>query len=40
MRLQWQAARRIDPMLSFTEFATVVCQRGLRALKEDRERGE
>jgi hypothetical protein len=40
MRLQWQAARRIDPMVTFTEFATVVCQRGLRALKEDRERDE
>ncbi len=38
MRLQWKAARQIDPMVSFTEFSTVVVQAGLRALKEQRER--
>lgn len=39
MRQVWLANRRIDPALSYTEFATVVVQHGLRALKEERERG-
>lgn len=40
MRQVWLANRRVDPALSYTEFATVVCQNGLRAMKEQRERGE
>jgi hypothetical protein len=38
MRQVWLANRRIDPALSYTEFATLVVQRGLRGLKEDRGR--
>lgn len=38
MRQVWLANRRIDPALSFTEFATVCVQHGLRALKEQRDR--
>lgn len=39
MRQVWLANRRIDPALSYTEFATLVVQHGLRALKEERDRG-
>ena len=38
LRQCWLAARQQDPLVSFTEFATIVTQRGLRALAEDRER--
>jgi len=38
LRAQWLRARSIDPMISYTEFATVCVQHGLRALKEQRER--
>ena len=38
LRAQWLLARSIDPMISYTEFATVCVQHGLRALKEQRER--
>jgi hypothetical protein len=38
MRQVWLANRRIDPALSYTEFATLVVQHGLRALKEERDR--
>ncbi len=38
LRGQWLLARSIDPMISYTEFATVCVQHGLRALKELRER--
>ena len=38
MRQIWLANRRVDPALSYTEFATLVVQRGLRGLKEDRGR--
>ena len=40
LRAQWLLARKSDPLVTFTEFATIVCQHGLRALKEQRERGE
>jgi hypothetical protein len=40
MRDSWLRARQIDPLVTFVEFSTVVIQRGLQALKEDRERGE
>lgn len=38
LRAQWLLARSIDPMISYTEFATVCVQHGLRALKEQRDR--
>ena len=38
LRQQWLAARSIDPLVSFTEFATIVAQKGLRALAEERRR--
>jgi hypothetical protein len=38
LRQQWLAARSIDPLVSFTEFATIVAQKGLRALAEERKR--
>ncbi|MGB6161771.1 MAG: hypothetical protein WBF75_04190 [Pseudonocardiaceae bacterium] len=40
LRAQWLIARRHDPLLSYTEFSTIAVQSGLRALKEQRERGE
>jgi len=40
LRAQWLMARQADPLISYTEFATIVCQHGLRALKEQRQRGE
>jgi len=40
LRAQWLLARQVDPLVTFTEFSTVVAQHGLRALKEQRERGE
>ena len=40
LRAQWLLARQIDPLMSYTEFSTIVVQQGLRALKEQRERGE
>jgi hypothetical protein len=40
LRAQWLIARRQDPLLSYTEFSTIAVQSGLRALKEQRERGE
>jgi hypothetical protein len=38
LRQQWLAARSIDPLVSFTEFATIVAQKGLRTLAEERRR--
>jgi hypothetical protein len=38
LRQQWLAARSVDPLVSFTEFATIVAQKGLRALAEERKR--
>ena len=38
LRQQWLMARRLDPLLSFTEFATIVAQKGLTALAEERRR--
>lgn len=40
LRAQWLLARQQDPLLSYTEFSTIAVQSGLRALKEQRERGE
>jgi hypothetical protein len=40
LRAQWLLARQQDPLLSYTEFSTITVQSGLRALKEQRERGE
>lgn len=37
LRAQWLIARRIDPLFSFTEFSTIVVQRGLQALANERE---
>jgi hypothetical protein len=38
LRQQWLTARSIDPLVSFTEFATIVAQKGLRTLAEERRR--
>lgn len=38
LRQQWLVARSIDPLVSFTEFATIVTQKGLRTLAEERKR--
>ncbi len=38
LRQCWLAARSIDPLVSFTEFATIVTQKGLRTLAEERSR--
>lgn len=38
LRQQWLAARSVDPLVSFTEFATIVAQKGLRTLAEERKR--
>lgn len=40
LRAQWLLARQQDPLLSYTEFSTIAVQSGLRALKEQRARGE
>ena len=40
LRAQWLLARQIDPLMSYTEFSTIVVQRGLQALKAQRDRGE
>jgi hypothetical protein len=40
LRQQWLAARSIDPLVSFTEFATIVAQKGLRTLAEERKRDD
>jgi hypothetical protein len=40
LRAQWLLARQQDPLLSYTEFSTITVQSGLRALKEQRDRGE
>lgn len=38
LRAQWLIARRADPLLSYVEFATIVTQRGLQALADERRR--
>lgn len=40
MRQAWLASRKTDAAITYTEFSTLVCQHGLRALKEARERGD
>lgn len=36
LRANWLVARQQDPLLSYTEFATIVTQRGLQTLAEER----
>lgn len=38
LRQQWIVAKHVDPLLSYVEFATIVTQRGLQALAEERRR--
>jgi hypothetical protein len=40
LRAQWLLARQVDPLMSYTEFSTIVVQRGLQALKAQRDRGD
>lgn len=40
LRAQWLLARQVDPLMSYTEFSTIVVQCGLQALKAQRDRGE
>lgn len=38
LRQAWLMNRKVDSLISFTEFASVVCQRGLQSLKAEVER--
>jgi hypothetical protein len=40
LRAQWLLARQVDPLMSYTEFSTIVVQRGLQALKAQHDRGD
>lgn len=34
LRAQWLRARQVDPLLSYTEFSTIIVQTGLTALRD------